>query len=358
MIKLLIVEDSPTVLGYLKHIFSNDPDIEVVGTVRNGKEAVEFVRKNKVNVISMDIDMPVMNGLQATKIIMSENPVPIIIVTGSRNAKKDDTSMEALAAGALSVIQKPFGIGHKMQAERSANMIRMIKTLSKVKVITRKFTSEKTTERKPVTKTSTGKIKPASHQLKNKKYVAIGISSGGPRVLAKVFSEISADFPYPILVVQHITRGFIATMVSWLNDILEIPVTIASHNETLKPGQVYFAPDEYNMGVKYNKINLSKCNSGTIICPSVKYLFENLAMHSGNKTIAIILTGMGSDGSAEIKKLKDAGALTIAQDEESSLVHGMPGEAIRLGGVDYVLNTENITELFRQIERVNPRQKQ
>ncbi len=352
MIKLLIVEDSLTVRGYLKYIFSKDPDISIIGVVQNGKEAVEFVRKHKVDVISMDIDMPIMNGLQATKVIMSENPVPIIIVTSSRNAKNDKTAMEGLAAGALSVIQKPFGIGHKMEPKRTANMLRMIKTLSKVKVITRKFTTHKILDKKPIEKPSIGghQIIPSHLKLRNRKYVAIGISSGGPQVLAKIFSNITEKFPYPILVVQHITKGFMGTMVAWLNEILEIKVKIASHKEVLQPGYVYFAPDNYNMGVKSNMVCLSKCLAGERICPSVKHLFESLAMNAGSKTIAMILTGMGSDGSAEIKKLKDAGALTIAQDEESSLVHGMPGEAIKLGGVDYVLNTKNITELLNEIE--------
>lgn len=351
MIKLLIVEDSLTVRGYLKYIFSKDPDISVMGAVQNGKEAVEFVRKRKVDVISMDIDMPVMNGLQATKIIMSENPTPIIIVTSSRNAKNDQTAMEGLAAGALSVIQKPLGIGHKMEPKRTANMLRMIKTLSKVKVITRKFTTTNLKDTKPIDKPSAGyQNKPSHSQLRNRKYVAIGVSSGGPQVLAKIFSNITEEFPYPILVVQHITKGFIGTMVSWLNDILKIRVKVAAHQEVLQPGYVYFAPDNYNMEVKANIVRLSKCMTGERICPSVKHLFETLAKTSGSKTIAMILTGMGSDGSAEIKKLKDAGALTIAQDEESSLVHGMPGEAIKLGGIDYVLNTKNINALLSEIE--------
>jgi two-component system chemotaxis response regulator CheB len=353
MIKLLIVEDSQTVLVYLKYIFSRDPDIQVVGTARNGKEAIEFVRKHKVDVVSMDIDMPVMNGLQATKHIMSENPVPIIIVTSSRNAKRDDTSMEALAAGALSVIQKPFGIGHKMEPLRTARMLRMIKTLSKVKVITRKFSDQRPVDKKPIAISNADTNRPNIFQLRNKRYVAIGISSGGPQVLAKIFSKISKNFPYPILVVQHITRGFIGTMVSWLNDILDIPVKVAQDQETLLNGCIYFAPDEHQMGIKANKIELTKCTTESKICPSVQYLFENLTQHYASRTIALILTGMGSDGSAAIKKLKDAGALTIAQDIASSLVHGMPGEAIKLGGIQYVLNTDNITELFKELEQMN-----
>ncbi len=353
MIKLLIVEDSLTVSGYLKYIFSEDPEITVVGVVGHGKEAIEFVKKNKVDVITMDIDMPVMNGLQATKIIMSENPKPIIILTSSRNAKKDETSMEALAAGALTVIQKPFGFGHKMEPLRTAGMVKIVKNLSKVKVITRKFNGADYSNKIPQSGIAKANKKPKAEELKNKKLVAIGISSGGPQVLAKIFSEIDEDFPLPILVVQHITKGFINTMVSWLDDILKIKVKVATQGELLKPGKVYFAPDEFNMGTKSNRIELTRCTPESKICPSVKYLFNNLSEEKSKHSIALILTGMGSDGSAEIKKLKEAGALTIAQDQKSALVHGMPGEAIKLGGIDYIMDTSNITALFKEIANIN-----
>ncbi len=351
MIKILIVEDSVTVSRYLEFIFGNDPEIVIIGSVLNGKQAVDFVKKNKPDIISMDIDMPIMNGLEATKIIMSENPIPIIIATASRNAGNIHTSMEALAAGALSVIQKPYGIGHPLEATRTARLLSMIKTLSKVKVVTRKYSKTKSIRKIASAKPAINDTMPPVTKLLNRKLVAIGISSGGPQVLAKIFSGISENFPYPILIVQHITEGFINSMVSWLNSILSIPVKVAAHNEMLLSGHIYFAPDKYQMGVKFNKIELRKCEPKTPICPSVKYLFNNLAQHSGKNTIAMILTGMGSDGSKEIKTLKNAGAFTIAQDEESSLVHGMPGEAIKNDGVDYVLNTNQIKDILAHIEK-------
>jgi len=352
MIRLLIVEDSTTVIGYLEYIFSNDNDIEVVGTARNGKDAVEFVKKNKVDIITMDIDMPVMNGFQATKIIMSENPVPIIILTSSRNAKNDETSIEALASGALTILQKPFGIGHGQESIRTSNMLKMVKTFSKVKVITRKYINN-IPAKKPIALSNSTNKQVKEAQLKGKKYILIGISSGGPQVLSKIFSGISDNFPLPIIVVQHITKGFINTMVSWLNSSLNLNVKIADNNEFMRPGHIYFAPDNENIGIKGNKIELTKCNLDLKICPSVKYLFESVSDRQAKDVIAMILTGMGSDGSAEIKKLKYNGAVTIAQDKQSSLVHGMPGEAIKSGGVNYILSTDEISKLFTDIARIN-----
>jgi two-component system, chemotaxis family, protein-glutamate methylesterase/glutaminase len=347
-IRLLIVEDSPTVSQCLEYLFSSDPEIEVIGSVRNGKLAVEFVAKNKPEIITMDIDMPVMNGFEATRRIMSTTPVPIIIVTASRNAKKQNTSMDALAVGALTVIQKPVGIKCGTESAQSKKMISMVKIFSEVRVIKRKYTPKK-----EIAKSIQIIQKRKAHvtsQLQNRKYVAIGISSGGPEVLKKLFNSVSEKFPYPVLVVQHITDGFLDSMVSWLDSGSKAKIQIAKHKQTLLPGHIYFAPNGFQMGVKSDKIDLQNRVQGINICPSVEHLFNTLALNYGKETIAMLLTGMGSDGAKELKQLKDAGALTIAQDRKSSLVYGMPGEAIKLNGANYVLNPDEIIEIIKTIE--------
>ena len=351
MIKVLIVEDSRTVSQYLEYILGNDPGIEIIGNVANGKMAVDFVKKNKPDIITMDIDMPVMNGLEATREIMSSIPVPIVIVTGSRNARKINLVVEALAAGALIVVEKPVGIGHPNEAEKTKKMLSMVKTFSQVKVIKRIF---KPNQKRPEITNAKPKINngiPDVSEFLQKKYVAIGISTGGPQVLAEIFSQIPIGFPFPILVVQHISKGFLEGMVTWLNRLCQIPIHIAANAEKPLPGHIYFAPDSFQMGVQYDQIVLEKYRENMKICPSVEALFNSLSINNAKDTIALLLTGMGNDGATGIKALKDAGAITIAQDKESSLVHGMPGEAIKLNGATYILNPAQIIELLLRIEK-------
>lgn len=347
-IRLLIVEDSPTVSQCLEYLFSSDPEIEVIGSVRNGKLAVEFVAQNKPDIITMDIDMPVMNGFEATRRIMSTTPVPIIIVTASRNAKKQNISMDALAVGALTVFQKPIGIKCSTESDQNKKMVSMVKIFSEVRVIKRKYTQKKEIAKAihNIRKRKTY----VNRELQNRKYVAIGISSGGPEVLKKLFNSVSEKFPYPILVVQHITDGFLESMVSWLDSSSKAKIQIAKHKQTLLPGHIYFAPNGFQMGVKLDKIELQNQVQGINICPSVEHLFNTLALNYGKESIAMLLTGMGSDGAKELKQLKDAGALTVAQDKESSLVFGMPGEAVKLNGANYVLNPDEIIEIIKTIE--------
>ena len=352
MIKVLIVEDSRTVSQYLEYILDGDKDIQVIGNVANGKEAVDFVNKTKPDVISMDIDMPVMNGLEATRIIMSTIPVPIIVVTASLNAAKAGLSIEALAAGALNVIPKPVGFGHTDSEIKTKKLISLVKTYSHVKVIKRRYATivKKNILVKSKTHSVVAKMPPLG-SLQNKKYVAIGISSGGPQVLEEIFSKLSDKFPYPILVVQHITPGFLEGMVTWLGRLSELPIHIASDKEKVLSGHVYFAPDYQQMCLINNRIHLKKCNSEAKICPSVAYLYSCMEKQYAKHTIAILLTGMGRDGADELKSLKDAGAITIAQDKESSLVHGMPGEAIKIDAASYVLNPNEIVSVLQSIKK-------
>lgn len=353
MIKVLIVEDSKTVSQYLQFILNSDPEIEVVGNVANGKEAISFIENNKPDIVSMDIDMPLMNGLEATRRIMATNPLPIIIVTVSRNAHKKNISFEALAAGALNVIHKPVGIGHPKEEEKTKAFLSMIKTYSQVKVITRKYKSYEKIPKEKRSVCSTNTNKPFVEQFLNKKYLAIGVSTGGPRVLTKVLSKITNKFPYPILIVQHISLGFIENMTTWLNNTLQIPVSVAKQDEIPLPGHVYFAPDNFQFGIYNNKIKLTKCEIEMNLCPSVEHLFNSLSNTNAHETIAFLLTGMGNDGAESLTKLKSRGAITIAQDEESSLVFGMPKEAIKMGGVNFILNPEQIADLLKETENIN-----
>lgn len=345
------MEDSRVVSEYLEFILSSDPEIKVIGNVSNGKLAVEFIKHNIPDVITMDIEMPVMNGLDATREIMTTTPVPIIIVTGSKNANEIKTSMEALAAGAVTLIEKPLGIGHPNEEENTKKLVTMVKLMSEIKVITRR---SKPVVNKIEISNKLAKQNISIKEFLSKKIVAIGVSSGGPPVLHKIFSGITSKFPVPIVVIQHITEGFLAGMTKWLNDILKIPVHIAANFETLLPGHIYFGPENYLTSVtKTGKIILSKEQNKNSQSHTVSYLFNSIAENYQKDSIVMLLTGMGNDGANELKKIRNCGAITIAQDKVSSLVHGMPGTAIKLDAAEYILNPQEIADILTDIENIS-----
>ncbi len=349
MIKVLIVEDSKVVSEYLRYILSQDEKIEVIGVVGTGKQAVEFVKHQKPDVITMDIDLPEMNGLEATRHIMATNPVPILVVTASRNAQEVDISIQALASGALAVIEKPVGLTHPKADDLSKKLINMVKVMAEVSVVTRR---NKNIVQKPVPIATLVKDQTKNIEFEIPKVVAIGVSSGGPQTLQVIFSKITQSFPAPILVVQHIAPGFIEGLISWLQRVTTIPVSIAHDNELALPGHIYFAPDNFHLGINpQNRLILTSGNNSHGFCPSIASLFSSVTQNFGSDAVGIILTGMGSDGAEELKKLHDTGAITIAQNKESALIFGIPAIAIQLGAATYVLSDEEIGLTLSYLEK-------
>ncbi len=338
-IKVLIVEDSPSVQDLIIYILNSDPEIEVIGTAYTGKRAITFLEHNKPDIITMDISMPEMDGLEATRIIMETNPVPILIVTASWSPSDITLSYQATEAGALAMLEKPRGIGHPDHNRMALELVKTVKLMSKVKVVRRWARAR----REP------GKAKlppsvPKPGQIKAEiKLVAIGASTGGPPALQKILSLLPKNLPVPILIVQHITKGFLKGLVEWLNETTHHNVHIAANNENPKQGNVYVAPNGYQMGVKSGGILvLRKDDPEYNLCPSVSYLFRSVAEVFRENAIGVLLTGMGKDGAYELKMMKDHGAITIAQSEESSVIYGMPGTAVKLGAVKYILSLEQI----------------
>ncbi|HPR17417.1 MAG TPA: chemotaxis protein CheB [Candidatus Cloacimonadota bacterium] len=348
MIRVLIVEDSKVVCNFLKYLFEQDGEMEVAGICHNGADAIRLVDKLKPDVVTMDVDMPIMSGIEATQKIMATNPVPIVIVTTSRNARERDLSMEALAAGALKVLNKPHAITNQAKQDSATELVRMVKLLSEVKVITRKAQSK---QFKEDISSQTNYQFPSIEEVMDKDIIVIGISSGGPPVLQEIFSDITPAFPLPIVVAQHITKGFLQGLVNWLNNLNVIQAQVARKNEIFVKGKIYFAPDDANLRIVAKNHFDVVAPEKDQICSSVAELFRSTGKVYGNKTIAMILTGMGKDGALETKHLFDLGALTIAQDKESALIHGMPGVAINLGGAKYIMNTQDIKSLLEAIEK-------
>lgn len=333
MIKVLIVEDSMVAREHLHYILTADPEIHVVALAKDGEEAVRLTPHVKPDVITMDIYMPKMDGLEATRRIMQTHPVPIVIVSANWNPAEVESTFKAIQAGAVTVLEKPVGIGHPRYEAMARDLLQTIKLMSEVRVVTRR----------PHLGQIAATLQPAvpapSPAVSSRvSMVAIGSSTGGPAVLEEILRAMPADFDVPILIVQHIAIGFVQGLVDWLKRISALPLQVATQGEQCLPGHVYFAPDDWHMGVdRHSRITLSQAPPENSLRPAVAHLFRTVAEVYGSRAIGVLLTGMGSDGAAELKLMHDRGALTIAQDKATSIVHGMPGEAIKLGAARYIL---------------------
>jgi two-component system chemotaxis response regulator CheB len=337
MTKVLIVEDSRVVQEFLAYLLTSDPAIQVVGLASNGEEALKAVRQKRPDVITMDIHMPGIDGFEATRAIMETLPTPIVIVSASASVREVASTFHALEAGALAVVPRPPGMGHPEHQAAASELIQTVKLMSEVKVVKRiRRTAKEHVPASPLTR-------PAPKAAAGIQVAAIGASTGGPPVLQKILAGLPQDLPFPVLVVQHIAPGFVGGFVEWLAGASRFPVHIASHGEQPLPGHAYVAPDGFHMGVGSGpRIVLSDHAPEYGLRPSVAYLFRTVAQILGPRAAGVLLTGMGRDGAKELRAMKDRGAITIAQDEESSVVHGMPGEAIKLDAATYVLPPEGI----------------
>jgi two-component system chemotaxis response regulator CheB len=345
-IKVLIVDDSPVIQQLLFKIFISDPEINVVGIAKDGKQAVEMNERLKPDVITMDINMPKLNGVEATSQIMATRPTPIVVITIPENARDVKVSFQALQAGALAVREKPPAPTHPNFVAACKGLVKEVKMLADIKVFKRRFSaaptpdisaSEKANERISSTPTSV-------------KLVAIGASTGGPPLLKRILSEIPEDFPVPILIVQHIAIGFTEGLRNWLDTCTALNVKIANEGEKPVKGNVYIAPDDYHMKMTITgTITLTKDPSEFGLRPTVNHLFNSVADFVGPKALGVLLTGMGRDGAEGLLKMHQKGAITIAQDEQTSTVFGMPAEAIKLGAAKYILPDYKIGSAIREL---------
>jgi two-component system chemotaxis response regulator CheB len=340
MIRVLVVEDSPTVREFLLQILRSDPAIEVVGTAETGEEALEAVARTQPDIITMDVHMPKMNGFDATRRIMETHPTPIVIVSGTTDFTDTSKAFRAIESGALAVLQKPSGAGHSDHEQAVSELIRTVKVMSEVKVV-RRWPRSRPTEVAPETALCKEIRLPTAQS--QPKIVAIGASTGGPPVLQTILAGLPQNFPVPVLIVQHIAAGFTQGFVEWLAQSSSLPVHIPAHGQSVLPGQAYVAPDGLHMAIDADgRVQLRSDEPENGLRPSVACLFRSVAKAYGQSAVGVLLTGMGKDGAWELKLMKEQGAVTIAQDQDTSVVHGMPGEAIRLGGATYVLRPEKI----------------
>ncbi|MES2642647.1 MAG: chemotaxis response regulator protein-glutamate methylesterase [Myxococcota bacterium] len=333
-IRVLVADDSPTARALLVGMLSASSGIEVIGQAKDGAEAVEMTARLKPDLVTMDIEMPVMNGFDATRRIMSECPTPIVLVS-SLDVRSVEISMEALRAGALEVIPKPVGPTSPGHAEQARYLAATVRAMSDVRLVRRWSTVApyKDPEPAPQAVTQTARI------------VAIAASTGGPVALHKLLGDLPVTFAVPILIVQHMATGFGDGFATWLDGSVPMPVKVARLGEPLLPGVAYLAPDGKHLGVsERSTVALSDAPPVGGFRPAGTYLFQSVGRVYGTGALGVILTGMGSDGLEGLRTLKAAGGYVIAQDEATSEIFGMPGVVVEAGIADRVLPLPRIGE--------------
>lgn len=319
--RVVVAEDSRTIRELLVELLHRDPAFQIVGEATNGVEAVELALRLKPDLIAMDIHMPLMDGLEATREIMSLAPTPIVLVTSSVSRMDASLSFEALRAGALTVASKPDDPGSPWFDARSEDLLRTLKAMAQVKVV-RRWADRRVAPPHPLA------LKPSTAP----RIVALAASTGGPAALQHILSPLPPRFGVPILVVQHIASGFVAALANWLDGSSLMHVKVAEHGEALTAGTAYLAPDDRHLGVTADgRAGLSDAPPVGGHRPSANHLFASAVTSFGPAVLAVILTGMGRDGVDGLAAVRAAGGYVLAQDEASSIVYGMPREAAAAG---------------------------
>lgn len=337
-IRVLVCDDSLVAREMIGQILGTDPSIEVVGMAKDGFEAVEMVERLAPDLVTMDIHMPRMGGLEATERIMAFHPTPILVVSSSVHAQDTGVAFDALSAGALEVLKKPEPADWADLERIGREVIRKVRILSKVKVITH------LRGKRPRAETEAPIQPPQPMSPGGYAIVAVGSSTGGPSALHTVFAQLPRDFPLPVVVAQHIADGFIPGLVEWLDSSCAVRVRAARDGELAQPGVVHLAPTGRNLALEGGEMRFRDPEPGQLYIPSADTLFASVAKAFGPRSIGVILTGMGADGAEGLKRMRDTGAVTIAQDETTSTVYGMPRVAAELGAAAHVLAVGDIGE--------------
>lgn len=341
MIKVLIVDDSKVIQEFLDHLLSSDPEIKVIGVASSGFEALLIVKDIKPDLITIDIQMPGMDGYETARRIMETFPTPIVLVLGNHHHSEAANSDKYKEAGAVAFILRPEPFEITEFASFSRELIQTVKLMSEIKVI-KQFPRSRIEKFKPLKI-----IRELENDLKRIKIIAIGASTGGPLALQAILSRLPENLSVPVLIVQHISTGFVRVFMKMLSATSGIRLKIAEDGELVQAGVGYIAPDSHHMGISYeNRIILSNQPPENGSKPSVSYLFRSVAQAFGSNALGVLLTGMGKDGAYELKDMKDKGAITVVQNEESSVVFGMPGEALRIGAANQALTPELIAEIL------------
>lgn len=359
-LRVLVVDDSPLMRRMLRQLLEQDAEIQVVGEAGDGRQGLALVAELKPDLVILDVQMPVMDGLETTRQIMAYHPTPILVFTGTLSNREVDITFEMLGAGALDVMEKPvLGDPAALELARRA-LVRKIRLLSRVRVVTH-LRGRRSRGQQQVAGAPPPGLSPVCFAVQRQKpspapeaqpalcpVVVIGASTGGPRVVRQILAGLPADFPAAIIVVQHIADGFSAGMVEWLAQSVPLHVTLAAEGMPIRPGHVLVAPDRYDLLVQPNgTIHLSGLPL-LIQRPAIDIVMQSVAAVCAKQAVGVLLTGMGRDGAIGMLAIRRAGGYAIAQDGASCAIFGMPRAAIELGAADIVLPPQQIAAALCQ----------
>ncbi len=343
MIRVLIADDSLTTRAQIVRLLRRDPEITVVGEVKDGLAAIAATQRLRPDVVIMDAMMPQLDGLEATKRIMFECPTPVVIMSSSFTRREVSLAFESLRVGAVHAVPKPVGPGFPDFEDEARKFVRMIKTMANVKVVRRRLM---------------GSVPPQSNNADNTivetprispRIMAIAASTGGPAAIHRILSTLPAQFAVPILVVQHISVGFTEDFARWLDASSQLNVKLAVDEESLLPATVYIAPQDRHLGVRHGAIALSSEPPIGGFRPSATYLFESVARSFGATSLAVLLTGMGRDGVDGLRAIHAVNGSIVTQDEATCVVYGMPAMAAEAGVAGKILPINAIAPYLARI---------
>ncbi|RSK27046.1 chemotaxis response regulator protein-glutamate methylesterase [Bacillus sp. HMF5848] len=348
-VKVLVVDDSAFMRKMITDFLSNDYRIEAIGTARNGNDAIDKIKQLQPDVVTLDVEMPIMNGLDALKIIMKETPLPVVMLS-STTKEGAENALLAMQLGAIDFIAKPSGpISldlHKVKEDIIAKVI--LASTVNLKNVTPQKMEEKTAQTLPSLTSPMKRIRSRQGTSQSKKLIVIGTSTGGPRALQQVLTKIPANIDAPILIVQHMPPGFTKSLATRLDSLSNITIKEAENGEILQKGTAYIAPGGFHLKVKRVGSSLAVLTDQSDIRnghrPSVDVMFESVSDLNDYEKIAVIMTGMGADGSEGLVKMKQGGKVkAIAEAAETCVVFGMPKSAIATQLVDDVVPLDNIS---------------
>jgi two-component system chemotaxis response regulator CheB len=354
-VRVLVVEDSLTIRKRLVEVLEQAPNFEVVGEAEDGRQAIDRCLSLRPDAVTMDMMLPVMTGLAATEYIMAHCPTPILVVSASFNRGEVFKTYDALAAGAVEVIEKPTG--HEAPGVWEREFLSTLKIVSRVRVITHPRARLNGASREPRLPSEPAPGSAISSEPRQISLVALGASTGGPNALVEVLRGLPKELEAPVLVVLHIGAAFAPAFGEWMGTQVPRPVAYAKGGEVVRSlgARVVLAPPDRHLTLRGGRLELTDEAERHSCRPSVDVLFESIAREHGPTTAACLLTGMGRDGALGLLALRRSGAATIAQDEATSIIYGMPREAVQLGAAERILPLGEIGSALGALARAKGR---
>lgn len=343
MLRILLAVSRVDLQEAVEKAVDADKQIEIVGVARNGVDAVRLAKELRPDLTVLGIHLRKLDGVDTTREIMIEAPMPIVLVAHAPDPDAAALSVRALAAGALAVIPAPLQQGGTMDEASARKFLSTLKAMAQVKVV-RRWRGKASRDSAGDRSTSLSPTRP--------RIAAVAASTGGPAAIQAILSSLPHDFPIPVLVVLHLSTGFAASVARWLDEETPLRVKLAQDGERLQPGMVYLAPDDHHLGVAgQSRVRVADDPAFEGFRPSATYLFDSVARAFGPTALAVILTGMGNDGIEGLRSLYKSGGNVIAQDEASSVVFGMPKAAMDAGIVHRSLPLDHIARSMTSLAR-------